>query len=134
VGSICRMNDTNRAAAIFRQDAEFLAPLQRFIGATIEAVDLSVNDPIGVISTLLTVQMPDGTTEELDGPLLAEDAESGVLGFDLQDRYERDELRRMLETAIADPDNGLDRYDRDAIKEELERLDDQYGGDDGGTR
>lgn len=134
MGSICRMNDTNRAAAIFRQDAEFLAPLQRFIGATIEAVDLSVNDPIGVISTLLTVQMPDGTTEELDGPLLAEDAESGVLGFDLQDRYERDELRRMLETAIADPDNGLDRYDRDAIKEELERLDDQYGGDDGGTR
>ncbi len=134
MGSVCRTNDTNRAAAIFRQDPDFLAPLRRFIGATIEAVDLSVNDPIGVISAMLTLRMPDGTTEELDGPVLAEDAESGVLGFSLQDRYDEHDLRRMLETAIADPDNGLDRYDRDAIREELERLDDHYGDDDGGTR
>jgi hypothetical protein len=113
MGSVCRMNETNRAAAVLRLDPDFLAPLRRFIGAAIEAVDLSVNDPIGTISALLTVRMPDGTTEELDGAVLAEDAESGVLGFDLQDRYPLDDLRRMLETAIADPDSGLDRYDRD---------------------
>jgi len=128
------MNDTNRAAAILRQDADFLAPLRRFIGATIEAVDLSVNDPIGVISALLTVRMPDGTTEELDGPTLAEEMGSGVLGFELQDRYEKDELRRLLETAIADPDNGLDEHDRRAMRDDCERLSNYYGEDDGGSR
>ena len=134
MGSVCRLNDTNRAAAILRQDADFLAPLRRYVGATIEAVDLSVNDPIGSISALLTLRMPDGTTEELDGPVLAEDAESGVLGFDLQDHFRQCELRRMLETAIADPDNGLDEHDRRAMRDDCERLSDYYSEDDGGTR
>lgn len=128
MGSICRMNDTNRAAAIFHQDPDFLAPLQRFIGATIETVDLSVNHPIGTISALLTVRMPDGTTEELDGPILAEEMESGVLGFDLQDHYGHDQLRRLLETAIADLENGLDGHDRRAMRDELEGLDGHYKG------
>jgi hypothetical protein len=121
------MNDTNRAAAVLRLDPDFVAPILRHVGATIVGVDLSVNDPIGTISALLTVRMPDGTNEELDGPMLAETGESGVLGFDLQDRYTNDELRRMLETAIADPDNGLDVHDRLAIREELEGLDEHYG-------
>lgn len=127
MGSICRMNDTTRAAAIYRQDPDFLSPVRRYVGATIVGVDLSINDPIGTISALLTVRMADGTTEELDGPVLAEEMESGVLGFDLQDRYERDELRRLLEAAIADPDNGLDEHDRRAIRGELEGLDEHYG-------
>ncbi len=122
MGSICDMRDTSRTAAVLEQDETYLDPLRRFIGATIESVDLSVNDPIGTISALITVRMPDGQVETLEGPRLAETHESGVLGFDLQDRYEQDELRRLLLAAIADADNGLDDRDRDAMRAELDEL------------
>jgi hypothetical protein len=83
---------------------------------------------------LYWVEMSDPELLGQDGFRADEDAESGVLGFDLQDRYERDELRQLLETAIADPDNGLDEHDRRAMRDECERLSDYYGEDDEGTR
>lgn len=126
MGSICDMRDTHRTAAVYEQDATFLDPLRRFVGATIESVDLSVNDPIGTITASFNVRMPDGQVETLDGPRLAETHESGVLGFDLQDQYEQDELRGLLTAAVAEPENGLDDRDRDAMRAELDELPNYY--------
>ena len=126
MGSICDMRDTHRTAAVYEQDETYLDPLRRFIGATIESVDLAVNDPIGTIAAFFNVRMPDGQVETLEGPLLAETHESGVLGFDLQDQYEQDELRRLLTAAIADPGDGLDDRDREAMRAELDELANYY--------
>ena len=126
MGSICDMHNANRAAAVFEEDPDFLSYLRGFVGATIESVDLSVNDPIGTIAAVFEVRLPDGETKTLSGPLLAETLESGIAGFDLQETYEQAELRRMLEAAIANPENGLDEDDRDALREELEDLPNYY--------
>ena len=126
MGSICDMRDTSRTAAVLEQDGTYLDPLRRFIGATIEAVELCVNDPIGTISAVFIVRMPDGQVETLEGPRLAETHESGVLGFDLQDQYGPDELRRLLTAAIAAPENGLDDRDREAMRAELDELPNHY--------
>jgi hypothetical protein len=128
MGSINDMRNANRAAAICREDEGFLDYMRRYIGATVEAVQLSVNDPIGTIAALFTVRLDNGETQRLDGPRLAETFESGVLGFDLQEQYQQEDLRRLLEAAIANPDNGLDERDRDALREELEELPNYYGG------
>ena len=126
MGSICDMHNANRAAAVFAEDPHFLSYLRGFVGATIEAVELSVNDPIGTISAFFNVRLPDGETKTLSGPLLAETLESGIAGFDLQETYEQAELRRMLEAAIANPENGLDEDDREALREELAELPNYY--------
>ena len=126
MGSICDMHNANRAAAVFAEDPHILSYLRGFVGATIEAVELSVNDPIGTISAFFNVRLPDGETKTLSGPLLAETLESGIAGFDLQETYEQAELRRMLEAAIANPENGLDEDDREALREELAELPNYY--------
>ena len=128
MGDICRMNDANRTAAVCEQDETFLDGLKRYIGATIEFVALSVNDPIGSISAAFSVRLPNGEVETLAGPLLAEVSESGVLGFELQEQYDEGELRLLLTAAIADADNGLDDRDRDAMRDELQGLPEYYGG------
>jgi hypothetical protein len=128
MGDICRMHDANRTAAVYEQDTTFLDDLRRYVGATIQSVALSVNDPIGSISAAFNVRMLNGEVETLAGPLLAEVSESGVLGFELQEQYEEDELRRLLAAAIADSDNGLDDRDRDAMRAELDELPNYYGG------
>ena len=128
MGDICRMHDAIRTTAVYEHDATYLDGLKRYIGATIESVALSVNDPIGAISACFGVRMPDGEVETLQGPLMGETCESGVLGFDLQEQYEEHDLRRLMEAAIAAPDNGLDDRDRDAMRAELDELSDYYGG------
>lgn len=126
MGSICDMHNANRAAAVFEEDPDFLSHLGGFVGATIESVEVSVNDPIGTISALFSVRLPNGDAQTLSGPLLAETLDSGIAGFDLQENYEQAELRRMLEAAIANPENGLDEDDRDALREELGDLANYY--------
>lgn len=126
MGSICDMHNANRAAAVFEEDPAFLSYLRGFIGATIESVELSVNEPIGTISAFFNVRLPDGETKTLSGPLLAETLDSGIAGFDLQENYDQDELLRMLEAAITNPENGLDEDDRASLREELEDLPNYY--------
>jgi hypothetical protein len=128
MGSICDMHSASRAAAVYAQDPTFLDDLRRYIGATIESVSLSVNEPVGTISASFGVRMPDGEVETLEGPRLGETCESGVVGFDLQEQYEENELRRLIEAAVADPENGLDERDREALRAEIEDLPNYYGG------
>jgi len=128
MGSICDMHNAQRAAAVYEKDESFLSILKEFVGAKIESVSLSLNDPVGTISASFQVRMPDGEVETLEGPRLGETLESGVLGFDLQEQYEQDELRRLLTAAIADPENGLDERDRDAMRVELDELSNYYCG------
>jgi len=126
MGSICDMHNAHRAAAVLERDPEFMAGLRAFVGATIEAVDMEVNEPIGTIRAYLTLRMPDGGEATMDGPTLREVTDCGVVGFDLQESYELDDLRGLIEGAIADPDNGLDGGDREALREELAGLADHY--------
>ena len=127
MGSICDMNNANRAAAVLAKDPEYLAYYRQFVGATITDIGMMVNEPIGSIAVVFTLTMPDGTEKTLDGPQLREVSDSGVLGMDLNDLYEDpEELRGLLTAAAEDPDNNLDDQDRAMIREELEELDSYY--------
>ena len=126
MGSICDMHNAHRAAAVLERDPELLGDLRRFAGATILGVQTTVNEPIGTIRACLTLRMPDGSEATMYGPTLREVTDCGIVGFSLEEDYGQDELRRLIEGAIADPDNGLDDDDREALREELETLPDYY--------
>lgn len=126
MGSICDMHNAHRAATVLERDPEFLGDLRRFVGATILSVETMVNEPIGTIKSFLNVRMPDGKETTVDGPTLREVTDCGVLGFSLEEEYEQDELRGLIEAAITDPNNGLGDDDRETLREELEALPDYY--------
>ena len=128
MGDICRMRDTARANAVLHQDREFDGWLKKLEGqtVTIESVDYGPGETIGTLVAELTLRLADGTTETVEGPTLREVTEDGVCGYGLEFEYEEDELRRMIQVAADHPDNGLDDHDRDALREELERLHEFY--------
>jgi hypothetical protein len=126
MGSITDSRNASRAAAVLAKDPDFLAGLKSFVGSTILEVGVEVNEPIGTIKAFYRVATPDGEVHTIDGPTLMETYESGVLGFDLDERYSQDELRGLMEAAAADPENDLDDQDREGIREEIEELGNFY--------
>lgn len=130
MGSISDMHSTSQASAVLHEDADFLGWLRKYEGQTliVETVTYGPGETIGTIVAELTVRTSDGSTETIPGPNLREVTESGVCGYDLQDEYDQDELKAMLEAAIANPDNGLDENDRESLREDLADLAEYYGG------
>lgn len=108
------------------QDPQFLDDLRQFVGATITGVEMTVNEPIETIRAFFNVRTPDGNETTMSGPMLREVTDSGIAAFDLQEEYDQDELRGLIEGAVADPDNGLDDDDRKSLREELAELPNYY--------
>jgi hypothetical protein len=130
MGSICDMNNANRAAAVRGEDPQFMAGLRAFVGATITAVDVEVNEPIGTIKAFFSIRLPDGTKTTVDGPMLGEVTDDGACGFGLEQVYEQAELASLLTAAIANTENGLDDHDREQLAEELVELPNYYPDDE----
>ena len=127
MGSVCDMNNAKRSAAVMQEAKGFLAGLKGLIGATVIDVGVEINEPIGTVKAFFRFQLPDGKQMSEDGPLLAEVTDGGICGFSLEESYEEAELRKMIEAAIANRENGLDDDDRERLGEELDELSNYYG-------
>jgi len=126
------MSSTNRAAAVLEKappDAGFPVPeLKALVGqtVTIAAVEISSEHThkLTAFAKLVDSTGKEHTVELGD---VMEIRDEGVCGYALEDHFDDDVIRKMLEEAIADETNGLDSDDRDSLREDLTDL---FGDDE----
>ncbi len=128
MGSISDMHNTNRAGAVLARDPN-RPDIARLVGKVVTIIDAGVGPGGSSVAVSGYIKLsiegePEVITIDLGDDLQL--ADEGVCSYNLQDFYEEDELRAMIEATIADEDNGLDEDDRNQLREELKELESYY--------
>ena len=135
MGSVARMNMMNRAFAVLSQDPNGFTHLGRFLGGTLVSFDMDVDEMCESIEAVPVIRCrySDGPPEAIPSTRLATLTEDGICGCSLEQRYEKEELRAMMQAALdaSMTNENLSEHDRIALREELEELDTWYDDDDG---